>query len=126
MRKQPALIVAVTESKSDAKSKQAAFKFLRTNLASLKTTEQYSQAFVGLAACQQLLGNQEVYRKQLESMRKTLDSMCRIHVQDTDNTLFNLIQDVVPKIVHSLREDLEPDLFATYKDFFDALLRIGK
>jgi hypothetical protein len=67
------LLVALQEVNADSRAKSKAFHFLRTDLSTLHTEEDFKRAFDGLFAAQQILGALDPnYRRCLAEMGKTL------------------------------------------------------
>jgi hypothetical protein len=57
---------------------QSALEFLNADFAAFTQDKHFMGAYAGLSACQQLLGPMSgEYRKALEEMRKTLDSLLK-------------------------------------------------
>lgn len=104
--------------------KNEALEFLRSNLHTLKTEGQFMKAYAGLSACQQLLGPLSgEYRKALEEMRKTLDSMVKSRNLITPDDWIVLVQNTAEGWINLFEKHVPAEIWNKVKDESRALFK---
>ncbi len=106
------LIEALKEVDCSGSLKQAAERFLRTDLSKVRTTAEMQRLFDGLSAAQQVLGPlNETYRKVLHDMGKTLDSLSNC-IEKRKESIYEAVLKIVTRLLELQRanpqtQDLE-------------------
>lgn len=104
--------------------KNQASEFLRSQIYTLKTEDQFMRAYAGLSACQQLLGPLSgEYRKALEEMRKTLDSMVKARSQLTPDEWITLVQNTAEGWINLFEKHVPAEIWNKVKEESRALFK---